>query len=337
MALVDLVDSVRSLILSYSAEDDATFRRGVDSIIRALVAQNRPAEAKSLRDALKSLDARPPKRLVKGGASLQVLSQRSSGLISFPDRQSLSDMVFDLETQSTLDEVIREHGCSAKLAESGMSPRNRLLFWGPPGCGKTAAAGWLAQELGMPCGVVRLGSLITSYVGETGANIDKVLRTAEETPMVLLIDEADAIAKSREDENDVGELRRVVNSLLQGLDSFSGRESILVLASNHSSTFDEAVWRRFDAILQFPLPGPKERLTLLKKLTSGVKVRGSLSELAKKLSGTSFAEIERAVIDVARKLVVNNRKTATTADILECLKEWKQRTSAAARKRARRK
>jgi SpoVK/Ycf46/Vps4 family AAA+-type ATPase len=115
--------------------------------------------------------------------------------------------------------------------------------------------------------------LITSFVGETGSNLQKVLSLAEQSPMVLLLDEADAIAKARDDANDVGELRRVVNSLLQGLDSVAKRRSLVILASNHSHLFDPAIWRRFDEIVEFPLPSQSERILQLKHLTSGLKLR----------------------------------------------------------------
>lgn len=335
MAVTDFVESVRSLILSHCEKDDASFRRNVEIIIRALTTQNRPAEAKSLRDALKSLPT--SRKATKSTSavesnSLTVLSRQSSGLISFADRASPTTLVFSKEAQITLEEILAENRLATKLAEAGLTPRNRLLFWGPPGCGKTAAAGWLAQELEMPCGVVCLASLITSFVGETGSNINKVLRTAEETPMVLLIDEADAIAKSRRDVNDVGELRRVVNSLLQNLDSFSGRDSIVVFASNHSETFDEAVWRRFDAIVNFPMPEQEERLTLLKQLTGGMRTTGSLLDLAQSLAGASFAEIERAVLDVARQMVVTERKSVTTKQIAAAYLDWKRKTQDASRR-----
>src|SRR4029078_11661678 len=116
---------------------------------------------------------------------------------------------------------------------------------------KSAAAAGLDAELCLPIGAVRVGALITSYVGETGANLQRVLATAEQTPMVLLIDEADAVAKSREDAQDVGELRRIVNALLQGLDAFASRRSIIIFASNHSHVFDAAVWRRVAELTPF--------------------------------------------------------------------------------------
>ena len=140
--------------------------------------------------------------------------------------------------------------------------------------------------------------------------------------MVLLLDEADAIAKSRDEKNDVGELRRVVNSLLQMMDSFAGRPSILIFASNHTHMMDSAIWRRFDDIIAFPMPGEKERLELLQHLTSGLTLKGSLISLARQLSGVSYAEIEKAVYDVTRATVISGQDVVPTRAISEAVASW---------------
>jgi AAA+ superfamily predicted ATPase len=159
-----------------------------------------------------------------------------------------------------------------------------------------------------------------------------VLSAAEQSPMVLLIDEADAVAKSRDDSQDVGELRRIVNALLQGLDTFTSRRSIIIFASNHSHVFDAAVWRRFDEVVSFPLPGNAERLRLLKYLTSGLSLTGNLPKVAGQLAGHSYADIERAVHAVAKDMVLSQRKTVPAADIVTEAKKWQAKlTSANAR------
>ena len=131
---------------------------------------------------------------------------------------------------------------------------------------------------------------------------------ADQTPMVLLLDEADAIAKARDDANDVGELRRVVNSLLQGLDSLAPHRSLIILASNHSHLFDSAVWRRFDDVIEFPLPG----------------------QTARQMAGFTFAEIERAVMDVAKTKILDRSETVLVEAIVAEGKRWRRKMQAAA-------
>lgn len=315
MAFPEFVESLRTMIVSHREHDDVGFRHGAEAIIRSLTVQNRPGEARTLKDALRvGGGLRQPTQ--SASLSVSVLTRHAPGLVTFLPTENQQTLVLPKETSGSLDAVLREHRNADRLAQAGLMPRRKLLFWGPPGCGKTATARWLASELGRPFGVVRLAALITSYVGETGANVQKVLQIASQTPMVLLIDEADAIAKSRDDGNDVGELRRVVNTLLQALDSFTGHQSIVIMASNHSHLFDEALWRRFDDVVEFPLPSEAERLRLLKHLTSGLKLKGSLAPVAKGTAGCSYAEVERAVFEVAKLAVIERRQMTSASEIL---------------------
>jgi SpoVK/Ycf46/Vps4 family AAA+-type ATPase len=330
MPMPALVENLKSLIMSHKGHDEPGFRRSAEAIIRELSTQNRPGEARVIREALGIVNGNGHKPTTT--VEMTVIAKPANGLVSMREIQTKPVLVFSPETEAGLQRVLFENRGAARLAEAGLRPQSRLLFWGPPGCGKTAAAAWLASELGLPLGVVRVGALITSYVGETGANLQRVLSAAEQSPMVLLIDEADAVAKSRDDSQDVGELRRIVNALLQGLDTFTSRRSIIIFASNHSHVFDAAVWRRFDEVVSFPLPGNAERLRLLKYLTSGLSLTGNLPKVAGQLAGHSYADIERAVHAVAKDMVLSQRKTVPAADIVTEAKKWQAKlTSANAR------
>lgn len=328
MPIPALIENVCNLIVSHVGHDDAAFRRSVEALVRELSVSNRPGEAKALREALRANAENGMLNDTRN--SLVRLSKQTEGLVSLISRPAVEELFFPPETQAALDRIVAEYRGATRLAEGGLRPRTRLLFWGPPGCGKTAAAQRLAAELSLQCGVVRLGSLITSFVGETGANLQKVLTMADQSPMVLLLDEADAIAKARDDANDVGELRRVVNSLLQGLDSLVPHRSLIILASNHSHLFDPAVWRRFDDVIEFPLPGQAERLAQLKHLASGLKLKGSLAAAARQMTGFSFAEIERAVMDVAKTKILDRADTVLVEAIVAEGKRWRRKMQAAA-------
>lgn len=329
MPLPALVENLRSLFVTHNGHDEAGFRRSAEAIIRELGVENRPGEARSLREALGKPNGVANGNTTPTRGTLTPLSKQSSGLVSFVDLPQRQSLFFRKETQQALDRIVLENRQSAKLAEAGLRAKARLLFWGPPGCGKTATSGWLANELSLPFGVVRLGTLITSFVGETGSNLQRVLTTAAQTPMVLLIDEADAVAKAREDNNDVGELRRVVNALLQGLDSFESKRSIVILASNHSHLFDPAMWRRFDDVVAFAMPTNAERLILLRHLTSGLKLTGSLEAVAKQMAGCSFADIERAVNEIAKTKVLSNAGSVTCASVIAETRDWRLKVASA--------
>jgi SpoVK/Ycf46/Vps4 family AAA+-type ATPase len=335
MGASQIVENVRRLIASHTLRDESNFQKAAETIIQELGVQNRPGEARCLREALNVGDSYMPSQRVVP-SNLVVLSKQSQGLISFQRDPRAAKLFFRPETQHALDSILIEYRAAAQLAQHGLLHKARFLFWGPPGCGKTAAAAWLATNLSLPLGIVRLGALITSFVGETGSNLQKALTTANETPMVLLIDEADAIAKARDDANDVGELRRVVNALLQGLDYFAPKRSLIILASNHSHLFDPAVWRRFDDVIAFPLPSASERLAQLRHLTSGLKIVGSLASVARQTSGVSFGEIERAVNEIAKAKVLSGAKTVSSADIISEAKRWRAKMQAALGVRKRR-
>jgi len=337
MPLPALVENLRNLIVTHNGHDEAGFRRTAEAIIRELGVENRPGEARSLREALGKANGVANGNATSTVGALTPLAKQSNGLVSFVESPQRQMLFFRKETEQALQRIVLENRQCDKLAEAGLRPRSRLLFWGPPGCGKTATAGWLANELSLPFGIVRLGTLITSFVGETGSNLQRVLTLASQTPMVLLIDEADAVAKARDDNNDVGELRRVVNALLQGLDSFTSKRSIVILASNHSHLFDPAVWRRFDDVVAFSLPTNTERLVLLRHLTSGLKLTGSLESAAKQLTGCSFADIERAVNETAKEKVLTGMGSVAWASIVAEARDWRLKVASAVGARKKRK
>lgn len=188
---------------------------------------------------------------------------------------------------------------SDKLAARGVDPPSSLLLYGPAGTGKTMAAHAIASSLGLPLLTVRLDSLLGSFLGNSGKNLRRVFESAQSQPSILFLDEFDAIAKMRDDHQEVGEIKRLVSSLLQHMDSAQGR-LIVIAATNHETLLDTAVWRRFDVALQFPFPGLAERAVILNRMLRDSELNeSSIAALAAISDGFSGADI---VADVVRSL-----------------------------------
>ncbi|UKY50307.1 AAA family ATPase [Streptomyces inhibens] len=206
--------------------------------------------------------------------------------------------------KAQVEQLRDEHQNLERLAKSGLTPSRTGLFTGPPGVGKTLAARWLAGELKRPLMVLDLSSVMSSYLGRTGSNIRKVLDYAKSSPSVLLLDELDTVAKRRDDVAEVGELKRLVTVLLQEIDDWPS-SSLLLAATNHGDLLDPAVWRRFDLVVDFPLPGPKGLEQALAQYCGPVS-REVVQFLVHSLAGASFADAERLVMAARRRAALSD-------------------------------
>lgn len=219
----------------------------------------------------------------------------------FNDELVISDQI-----SNQINMFIKNYEQSDELASAGLESANKLLLYGPPGSGKTKTAYHIANKLNIPLVIGRLDSIISSYLGTTAKNIRTLFEFAESTPCVLLLDEFDAIAKARDDSNELGELKRVVNSLLQNIDILDSN-SILIAATNHEQLLDTAIWRRFDYKIFMDYPSSSE----IKKMISIFTNRESLtskeiSVLAAMFAGKSGADIELVIKKARRNAIINS-------------------------------
>jgi SpoVK/Ycf46/Vps4 family AAA+-type ATPase len=262
---------------------------------------------------------------------LRPLSGRQELLVTLTRPELLQHhMILAPDVEERFARIEREYAARSRLAEHGLVPRRRILLYGPPGCGKTFGASRLAWSAGLPLMQVRFDSLISSFFGETASNLRKVFEHAQRTPSVLLLDECDYIAKSRAARQDIGEVARIVNTLLQLLDEFRG-PGLLVATTNIDRELDPALFRRFDDAFLVRLPGPAEIERLIADALSGMAVveRKWIPEAVKGLLGSSSADVVRVARDAAKLAVLEGARTVGASHIAGALAIQKSRETPA--------
>jgi MoxR-like ATPase len=212
--------------------------------------------------------------------------------------------IFAPQLADALDRVVAERLNLKALFNDGLEPTRAAIFTGPPGVGKTLAARWIARSLQRPLLILDLAAVMSSYLGRTGTNLRHVLDYAKSLDCVLLLDEIDAIAKRRDDQAEIGELKRLVTVLVQQVDDWPS-SSLLLAATNHASLLDPAIWRRFDAVIEFPLPGEEAVEAMVRSVLQNRANDDWIHVLSLVLVGQSFSDIERSLIQARRASVVS--------------------------------
>lgn len=227
-------------------------------------------------------------------------------LLRLVPTQDAAAPVLDAGHQTAVTRFLNERTQTAMLLREGLLPPRTLLLKGPPGTGKTMLSRWMARQLGLPLMALDLASSISSYLGKTGSNLRRSLDYARTTPCLLLLDEFDAIAKRRDDSTEVGELKRIVNVLLKELEDWP-LHSVLVAATNHPELLDPAIHRRFDVVIDIPLPNQSEREAILLRSFGHFSAsfpKNFLSSLASVLDGASGSELDTVANGAVRRHVV---------------------------------
>lgn len=240
--------------------------------------------------------------------------------VAYP-KARITDMVLAAELDQQIRRVIREQRHAERILAHGLNPRRKLLLVGPPGTGKTLTAAVLAGELGIPLYQVRLDGLITKMMGETAAKLRQIFDATSQTRAVYFFDEFDAIGSQRGGSNDVGEIRRVLNSFLQMIEQDQS-QSLIVAATNHGEILDHALFRRFDDVLHYQMPAAEQVAALLRTRLASFASKGmSWKRLAGTVHALNHADVTRAAEEVVKEAIMNGESTVSEAEVRRFLLE----------------
>lgn len=317
---------LKSLVESYAQGDEDRFYTCAMRIAAHEARSGHGKLAKELRDIIDAAKQKKEK-IALSQKTLPMVRPKGelANLLSasYP-KARLSEMILDDEVSERIDRIIKEQRRGEELRSHGLAPRRKFLLLGPPGTGKTMTASALAGELNLPLFVIRLDGVITKFMGETSAKLRLVFEAINRHRGVYLFDEFDSIGTMRVSTNDVGEIRRILNSFLQFIDQ-DDSDSMILAATNHPDILDYALFRRFDDVIEYNLPGKTIRLKLLENRLAGFcDPEFHFEKLAKKFDGLSHAEINRASEDSIKDSIINNKKDVTLEIVEQMLSERKK-------------
>lgn len=315
-------EQVKALIASLSEGDEAHFYSVAMQIAAHEARLGHGKLAEEIRALIDKAKMRPP---TAGPIPLARPRGELAELLtaSYPNVR-LKDMILSVSTRKKLERVVREQKAVQVIRDRGLSPRRKLLLSGEPGTGKTLTAAALAGELGLPLFVVRLDGLITKFMGETAAKLRLIFEALRQNRGVYLFDEFDSIGSARGLSNDVGEIRRVVNSFLQLVEQ-DDSNSLIIAATNHASILDPALFRRFDDLVEYELPDIQRITDTLKaKLGSFAGKAMPWAKAAAAARGLSFADITRACEDAIKEALIHDRLSVSSAELILAIRDRRQ-------------
>jgi SpoVK/Ycf46/Vps4 family AAA+-type ATPase len=319
-----------TLLKSHIAGDEDRFLSTAMQLAAHEARQGHGKLAQELRDLVDAAKVKPASIPRQGGLiPLAEAKGELAGILSarYPDTR-LGDMILPSDLQGCLERVLLEQRQQQNLRDHGLQPRRKLLLVGPAGAGKTMTAAALAGELKLPLFTLVLDGLITKFMGETAAKLRLVFDAMAVTRGVYFFDEFDAIGARRGERQDVGEIRRVLNSFLQFLEQDES-QGLIVAATNHRELLDKALFRRFDDVIEYALPDEALIERLLRARLDRFDTRGlNWREAAEQAAGLPQAEIVRAAEDAAKTIILSDARRITAKALGEAIAERRRATLA---------
>lgn len=316
------VDQIKGLIKSFTEGDDDRFYATAMQIAASEARKGHRTIAEELKKLIDSAKKDRKTQVAIKRLPVNAAQKELNDLLELVQpKVGLKDMVLDKNIRHKIQRVLDEQKQFDLLRQNNLFPRKKLLLSGPPGCGKTMSAHVIAHELGLPLFIIRLDGLMSRYMGESIAKLRLVFDAMEDFRAVYLFDEFDSIGTTRGQGNDVGEIKRVLNSFLLQIEK-DDSNSIVIAATNIPETLDKALFRRFDDIITYPLPDEKQILEFYKKQFVQVKKSMDLpfERLAKESIGLSFADIEKVTTDFIKDILVYGLDKADVNQIFEYIR-----------------
>jgi len=314
---VATAEHIKSLIRSYGSEDKERF---FTIALQVAAHEARQGHASLANDIRKLID----KERHSGHKALNVVEfpQSLQGLVLTEEPHSpKSSLIMSTECDQRIQRVIQEYHQQSKLKAHGLSHRRKLLLVGPPGTGKTLTAKVLAHELHLPLHIIQVDRLVTKFMGETSAKLRQIFDLMNREHAVYLFDEFDAIGGERTLDNDVGEMRRVLNAFLQFIEQDQS-DSLIVAATNNPKLLDHALFRRFDDVLHYQVPGDDERKLLVDNILGTYKAaRFAWKKVLEASQGLSHAEIDLACRDAIKMAILGDNNKINANQLLESLNQ----------------
>jgi len=321
-------EQIKSLIKSFGDGDESRFfatamqiaaseaRKGHTTFaqeLKNLIERAKKGRSNSFLDGTKTISISKPKR------------ELNELIEVFQPKIKLNDMVLDKQVRESLDRVIEEQRKVELLRQHNLTPKRKLLLTGLPGCGKTMTAQALAGELGLTVFIIRLDGLMSKFMGESIAKLRMIFDAMEDHRGVYLFDEFDSIGAQRDQGQDVGEIKRVLNSFLINIEKDQSN-SIIIAATNLPESLDKALFRRFDDIVRYPLPENEDIKKVLKKNLSGFSLskRISLDKIAKEAIGLSYSDIVGACEEAIKEMIIIGETRVSVSSLLTSLAKRKQ-------------
>jgi len=319
---------IKQLFLSFNNNDNEAFVQAAREYIEREKRKKHTIIAKELEKALyQTTGLSDSQKRFKQSLPIPRDTEKGFPLLEIQHfEQKFDSLLLSQETKAKLERIIREFKDADILATYNLDYKKKVLLCGKPGTGKTFSVQIISSVLNIPMVYVRFDAIISSYLGETAGNLRKVFDFIENGTWIVLFDEFDIIGKDRDDSHEHGEIKRVVNNFLQMLDNFKG-DSILFAATNHQNMLDSAIWRRFDAVIDYELPDEATRKQLFEQYLRPIKCDKKIDyfKAAKASQGLSPADIEMIAVEAMKSSIIDARNNLAMDDLNIAIEQFIRR------------